>query len=65
MPQHPSGTVTFLFSEIEDISRLWEQNAPAMKVAVPMKRANFSDRTPKRSSVSRAGSRKPVLGSRG
>ncbi|MFN8484526.1 MAG: tetratricopeptide repeat protein [Anaerolineae bacterium] len=36
MPQHPSGTVTFLFSEIEDISRLWEQNAPAMKVAVPL-----------------------------
>ncbi|MFN8499018.1 MAG: tetratricopeptide repeat protein [Anaerolineae bacterium] len=34
MPQHPSGTVTFLFSEIEDFSRLWEQQPAAMKVAV-------------------------------
>ncbi len=35
MPQHPSGTVTFLFSEIEDFSRLWEQHPQAMKAAVP------------------------------
>ncbi|MFN8475838.1 MAG: tetratricopeptide repeat protein [Anaerolineae bacterium] len=35
MPQHPSGTVTFLFTEIDGIAQLWEQHPEAMKVAVP------------------------------
>jgi class 3 adenylate cyclase len=34
MPKHPSGTVTFLFSDIEGSTRLWEQHPIAMKNAL-------------------------------
>ncbi len=30
----PSGTVTFLFTNIEDGTQLWEQDAEAMKCAL-------------------------------
>ena len=34
MPDTPSGTVTFLFTDIEGSTRLWEQNPPAMRDAL-------------------------------
>jgi predicted ATPase/class 3 adenylate cyclase len=34
MPALPSGTVTFLFTDIEGSSRLWEQDPEAMRVAL-------------------------------
>ena len=34
MPEHPTGTVTFLFSDIESSTRLWEQDAELMKDAL-------------------------------
>ena len=34
MPDLPRGTVTFLFTDIEGSTRLWEQNRPAMRSAV-------------------------------
>src|SRR3954466_4322235 len=34
MPDLPSGTVTFLFTDIEGSTRLWERDAPAMREAV-------------------------------
>lgn len=34
MPKYPSGTVTFLFSDIEGSTRLWEQHPTAMKRAL-------------------------------
>ena len=30
----PTGTVTFLFTDIEESTRLWEQHEPATRVAV-------------------------------
>jgi class 3 adenylate cyclase len=30
----PSGTVTFLFTDLEGSTRLWEEDADAMRVAV-------------------------------
>ena len=30
----PSGTITFLFTDIEGSSRMWEQNAPAMQASL-------------------------------
>jgi class 3 adenylate cyclase len=30
MPERPSGTVTFLFTDIEGSTRLWEQYPEAM-----------------------------------
>ena len=33
MPDWPTGTVTFLFTDIEGSTRLWEQQAEAMQVA--------------------------------
>ena len=34
MPQLPSGTVTFLFTDIEGSTRLWEQHPDAMHEAL-------------------------------
>src|SRR3954470_1668751 len=34
MPELPSGTVTFLFTDIEDSTALWERDRAAMRVAV-------------------------------
>jgi predicted ATPase/class 3 adenylate cyclase len=34
MPDYPSGTVTFLFTDIEGSTARWEQNRAAMEVAV-------------------------------
>jgi len=34
VPERPSGTVTFLFTDIEGSTKLWEQYPEAMKVAV-------------------------------
>ena len=34
MPERPTGTVTFLFTDIEGSTKLWEQYPEAMKVAV-------------------------------
>src|SRR5215218_6842394 len=34
MPSPPSGTVTFLFTDIEGSTKLWEQNAQAMQRAL-------------------------------
>jgi class 3 adenylate cyclase len=31
----PAGTVTFLLSDIEGSTRLWERHPEAMRVAVP------------------------------
>jgi class 3 adenylate cyclase len=30
----PTGTLTFLFTDIEGSTRLWEQNAQAMQIAL-------------------------------
>ena len=34
MPYLPSGTVTFLFTDIEDSTRLWEVHPEAMRLAL-------------------------------
>src|SRR5829696_9431695 len=34
MPDFPSGTVTFLFTDIEGSTALWEQDQAAMRLAV-------------------------------
>ena len=34
MPDLPSGTVTFLFTDIEGSTRLWEQHPDAMHLAL-------------------------------
>ena len=34
MPDHPSGTVTFLFTDIEGSTALWERDRQAMADAV-------------------------------
>ena len=34
MPDLPSGTVTFLFTDVEGSTALWERDPPAMRVAV-------------------------------
>ena len=34
MPERPTGTVTFLFTDIEGSTQLWEQHPAAMQVAV-------------------------------
>ena len=34
MPELPSGTVTFLFTDIEGSTALWERDATAMRAAV-------------------------------
>ena len=33
MAQHPTGTVTFLFTDIEGSTKRWEHDAGAMQVA--------------------------------
>src|SRR5438067_11330896 len=33
MPEHPTGTVTFLFTDIEGSTKRWEHDARAMQVA--------------------------------
>ena len=34
MTSPPTGTLTFLFTDIEGSTKLWENNAPAMQVAL-------------------------------
>ena len=34
MPELPTGTVTFLFTDIEGSTRLWEEHPEAMKSAL-------------------------------
>src|SRR5688500_12470881 len=34
MPQYPSGTVAFLFTDVEGSTALWERNRAAMATAV-------------------------------
>ena len=34
MPARPSGTVTFLFADLEGQTRLWEEHPEAMRAAV-------------------------------
>jgi class 3 adenylate cyclase len=34
VPSPPTGTVTFLFTDIEGSTKLWEQNAQAMQIAL-------------------------------
>src|SRR5215213_8454139 len=34
MPKYPSGTVAFLFTDIEGSTKRWERDAPSMRVAV-------------------------------
>ena len=34
MPERPTGTVTFLFTDIEGSTKLWERHPAAMKAAV-------------------------------
>jgi class 3 adenylate cyclase len=34
VPSPPTGTVTFLFTDIEGSTRLWEQNTQAMQIAL-------------------------------
>src|SRR5215211_1325699 len=34
MSSPPTGTVTFLFTDIEGSTKLWERNAPAMQAAL-------------------------------
>ena len=34
MASPPTGTLTFLFTDIEGSTRLWEDNAPAMQAAL-------------------------------
>ncbi|MBI4316078.1 MAG: hypothetical protein HY679_09085, partial [Chloroflexi bacterium] len=34
MPEFPTGTVTFLFTDIEGSTRLWERHPEAMKAAL-------------------------------
>src|SRR5437773_5345517 len=34
VPELPSGTVTFLFTDLEGSTRLWEQNRAAMRPAL-------------------------------
>ena len=34
MPQFPAGTVTFLFTDIEESTRRWERDAAAARVVV-------------------------------
>jgi class 3 adenylate cyclase len=44
----PSGTVTFLFTDIEGSTRLWQENPSAMRAAVarhdPLERGAIEDR---------------------
>jgi class 3 adenylate cyclase len=44
MPDHPSGTVTFLFTDIEGSTALWEQDQAAMATAVDRHEATPADR---------------------
>jgi len=34
MPDRPTGTITFLFTDIEGSTRLWETHLDAMKAAL-------------------------------
>ena len=43
MPEWPSGTVTFLFTDIEDSTALWERDRAAMASAVERHLALFRD----------------------
>ena len=34
MPERPTGTITFLFTDIEGSTQLWEQSPEAMRLAL-------------------------------
>jgi len=43
MPDLPSGTLTFLFTDIQSSTRLWEQHPEAMKQALSRHGALVAD----------------------
>src|SRR5262245_26116946 len=43
MPDLPTGTVTFLFTDIEGSTRLWDQHAEAMREALARHHALAAD----------------------
>lgn len=43
MPNYPSGTVAFLFTDIEGSTRLWETDRAAMALAVERQLAILRD----------------------
>src|SRR5215208_4261982 len=43
MPKYPSGTVAFLFTDIEGSTKRWERDAPSMRVAVERHFALLND----------------------
>jgi class 3 adenylate cyclase len=51
MPEFPSGTVTFLFTDIEGSTRLWERDRQAMAQAVERHLALLDAAIPKHGGV--------------
>src|SRR5215212_12135562 len=51
MPELPSGTVTFLFTDIEGSTRLWERDPVAMRTTVARHDAMLSEAVAARGGV--------------
>ena len=43
MAELPSGTVTFLFTDVEDSTRLWDEFPAAMQPALALKPISWGD----------------------